>query len=283
MEVINISDWEKDLERQASGTREKFWVYEPNDKDDKFLFKVPKNTVNENWAEVISSLLGKKLGFPMMDVCFADFRGQIGTLAKNFVEKNEELNEGGDLFFAIDQEFDRYHLNNYTISNIIKALKPYKLESEFVKIPIFDALIGNQDRHCDNWGIITKNNEYNLSPIYDNGTSLGFNTSDDYISKALNDNRTLQGFCNRGKTLIGLDDKRKPKHLEVLEVLNQQYPDEFTKAFNQILNMNEQMVKEILNEIPNDIMNDFYKDWVFKLLLFRKDWLHSWYEGGKKI
>jgi hypothetical protein len=56
----------------------------------------------------------------------------------------------------------------------MKVLCDFQLELEFIIIPVFDAFIGNQDRHCYNWGIIDEKNGYRLAPIYDSGASLGF-------------------------------------------------------------------------------------------------------------
>lgn len=37
---------------------------------------------------------------------------------------------------------------------------------------VFDALIGNSDRHHSNWAILRSNDGINFSPLYDNGSSL---------------------------------------------------------------------------------------------------------------
>lgn len=37
---------------------------------------------------------------------------------------------------------------------------------------IFDALIGEQDRHEENWWITEKQGKSFISPLYDNGDSL---------------------------------------------------------------------------------------------------------------
>ena len=43
----------------------------------------------------------------------------------------------------------------------------------FVKICLFDALIGNNDRHGRNLGLINQKKRYLLSPFYDNPSNIG--------------------------------------------------------------------------------------------------------------
>ena len=64
--------------------------------------------------------------------------------------------------------------NYYTISNIKSVLDNIdtNLFKYFIKIMIFDALIGEQDRHEENWGITEKQGKNFISPLYDNGDSL---------------------------------------------------------------------------------------------------------------
>ncbi len=77
----------------------------------------------------------------MMEVDLAVYDGIVGVLSENFVFDDEEFYEGGDLFFTIAEDFDRYNLKHYHFLNIIKVLSEFHLEKEFVQIPIFDALM----------------------------------------------------------------------------------------------------------------------------------------------
>jgi len=44
---------------------------------------------------------------------------------------------------------------------------------------VIDALIGNSDRHFGNWGVLEKDGDVRLAPVYDCGSSLGALIDDD--------------------------------------------------------------------------------------------------------
>lgn len=74
----------------------------------------------------------------------------------------------------------------YTISNIKRTLDNLSpdLFKGFIRIMFFDALVGEQDRHEENWGIQKIGNSYKISPLYDNGCSLLRNfKSEEYARK----------------------------------------------------------------------------------------------------
>ncbi|MEC5270369.1 hypothetical protein P9G49_15320 [Heyndrickxia coagulans] len=138
----------------------------------------------------------------------------------------------------------------------------------------------NQDRHCDNWGIIYDNNEYRIAPVYDNGASLGFQLKENRIRLMDKDCNMFKAFSNRSYSLIGLPEKKKPRFLDLLTVIKQYYPLETKESINSLNKINLQMLQEIVDSIPEKVMGPVYKKWVKKLLLYRKEWLLNWYKGG---
>lgn len=284
--MIDISLWKRDEKSQASGTRSKFWLLEPEtDPEDpiKHLFKIPTEGTGGHWAEFIASKVGTLLGFHTAEVKLAAHKGIIGTISRNFRTKTEELYEGGDLFLAQFEDFDRYSLTYYELPHIIGLLAAYDLEKEFVALPVYDALIANNDRHCDNWGVLSGPIGIRLAPIYDNGSSLGFNEVLEKKQKMLTDDKMLAGFCNRGKSSIGLPGRKKPKHFELLSYLYGHFPNELELAMTRLEQLNKGMLLSIMNEIPNSIMSDLDKEWVIRLLLYRKNWILNWLEGSVKV
>lgn len=280
MSILDVSHWVEDHNNQISGTRAKYWLIEP-DTAQQFMFKIPTENTGEAWAEKVSSEIGKLLGLTMMDVHLAVRENIHGIIAKKFTTGTEEFYEGGDLLTPIVKDFDRYKLDNYSFDHISKALLEFQLDNDFVVIPIFDALIGNQDRHCDNWGIIATRTDYRLAPIYDNGASLGFQLKEDRIKLMFQDPNMFQAFSNRSHSLIGIDGKRKPKYLDLLSVIRSRYPQEVKVAVDRLSILNRNNIEKILNTVPTSIMSEVYKEWVVKLLLYRRDWIIKWRDGSE--
>jgi hypothetical protein len=283
--MIDASLWKRDIKSQASGTRTKFWLLEPGadpENTTKYLFKIPTEGTGGHWAEFVASKVGAELGLHTAEVELATYEGTIGTISKNFRSKTEELYEGGDLFLARFEDFNRNSLTYYELPHIIELLKAYDLEKEFVALPVFDALIANNDRHCDNWGVLSGLNGLRMAPIYDNGSSLGFNEVAEKKQKMLTDNHMIAGFCNRGKPSIGLPDRKRPKHFELLSFLHSHFSKELELEMERLNLLNEGRLLSIIKDIPIDIMSELDKKWVIRLLLYRKNWILNWYEGSVK-
>ncbi|MUV38418.1 hypothetical protein JNUCC1_02256 [Lentibacillus sp. JNUCC-1] len=279
--MIDISLWERDTKSQASGTRTKYWLLEPGTDSEhaaKYLFKIPVEGTGGHWAEYIASKVGSELGFNTVEVELAINNGVVGTISKNFRATTEEFYEGGDLFLARFEDFNRHSLRYYELPHIIDILSAYSLEKNFIAFPFFDALIANNDRHCDNWGVLSGPRGIQLSPIYDNGSSLGFNEVNLKKRNMLTDMRMLEGFCNRGKSSIGLPGRKKPRHLELLSFLYTHFPHEVSIIMTKFDKLTSELLLDIVEDIPSEIMSDLSKDWVVHLLIYRKKWIKSWYE-----
>lgn len=277
--IEDVSRWEIDETLNASGTREKFWLTKP-ETGEKYLFKLPKDGTGEIWAEKVASEVGKALKLEMMDVSLATFNGRSGLILKNFIEKgNEEFFDGGDLLKTIVEDFDPNELDFYNLDNVLSCLRPFSLEKEIVKVILFDALIANQDRHCENWGVIQREARIRFAPIFDNGASLGFNNTEERIRLMFKDKNMFEAFTNKGKSIIGVGEKKKPKINALLSEVFRNLPDEFQEEIGRIRNLQNNTIEHILEMIPEKIMAPIHKQWVLRLLIHRKNWLLNWYEG----
>lgn len=87
----------------------------------------------------------------------------------------------------------------YTLDFILDTLSNYKsinipndeLIDNFIDMCLFDCLIGNYDRHWGNWGFIGFSKNYEVCPLFDNGSSLYPKLSDDEMTKILNSKKEI--------------------------------------------------------------------------------------------
>ncbi len=91
---------------------------------------------------------------------------------------------------------------------------------------LFDALIGNNDRHFYNWGIIRDvqgKKKPVFSPIYDTARGLFWNDHDDKLKEIYNDKTRLDSFIRKysdtSSPKIGWDGYKRLNHFELAEKL----------------------------------------------------------------
>lgn len=169
-EVYEVSDWSELNYYNSWGTRSKKILANPS--GDIYYFKESYNNGKgkhykyEFYSEIIASFIGEMSGLDILDYSIAIHKENIGCLSKSRISNDEELIEGGkylkafDNTFIMDQEKPK---EKYTFQLIMNAFKSFSLESnidKLIDIIIFDAIIGNSDRHQENWGFIAKSTSF---------------------------------------------------------------------------------------------------------------------------
>ena len=165
----NITTWNKRNFVNTGGTRAKFVAL--NEKGEMYYFKGAKETKEggiryplEFWSEIISSKIGQLLGFNMLDYNIGydnNHLQKIGCLSKSMIdEENERLAEGVTYLrgFAPDYQPDK-DKKRYTFQFIKDTLNHHNIDwhlNDIIDTIIFDAIVGNSDRHQENWGFIRK-------------------------------------------------------------------------------------------------------------------------------
>jgi len=169
-EFFEISNWEEKPWYQTGGTRSKVIVENPvNHRDYYFktsLKREQKDYQYEFWSEIIASEIGSVFGFNMLKYDIAYKGDEIGCLSESMItEGKNKLTEGVSYLTGFDSNYNPKHKDSkkqYSFQLIKNTLAFYKQEKfieNIIQIIIFDSIIGNGDRHQENWGIITEYNE----------------------------------------------------------------------------------------------------------------------------
>lgn len=227
------------------------------------LFKFPKSQhTTEHLLEKIAADIAQIINVECMKVEIGIYNSRMGSLSFRINREDENLIEGirliSQLYPCFDEQtlYDSERDEYYSLEMILNSLKNYNFQRDFLKIPVFDFLIGNTDRHQSNWAILQKDKSVKLCPLYDNGSSLCCYIQESKIDSYLgNDkNRFLSLVNSKSTSRIRINKKLKkePTHLEVLKFLRDNYYNDIINFIRTIKdNINENNIDRVLENYSN--------------------------------
>ncbi len=254
--LFDVATWEQDAEFGVfpQGARAKEAVFSPAIPPDpvitpnkRYLFKRSKRSYPDQfWGEIIAYRIGCLLNLevPPAFVAWNSSTGHCAALIEWFYNDGEEVSVlAGDFLQQLYPDFDREKGRNHNLRHSVALLRLFskaKLLREnswrrwWAEALLFDSLIGNTDRHQDNWGFLFgagRNNEprARLMPLFDNGTSLGHERFVDRIA-----DWQLHDYCRyvqKGTHHVSwsLERPQIKGHFELLAKVVEEWPE--TKPF----------------------------------------------------
>ena len=164
---------------------------------------------------------------------------------------------------------------NIRINMLEKSIEKYGLIKELLQTLIFDYLIGNSDRHQNNWAILNKGEGYyEFSPLYDNSSSLCCYILEQDVNKYLtNDlNRFNSLVRTKSKSIVRIDgkSKKRPTHEEVLKYINDKYQYKISSFVKEIkLKITSDSIDTLLLNYNEPLLSENRKR-LIKLFLLEK-------------
>ena len=224
---------------------------------------------NESITEHLLNCIGRELGLYMSESELAIIGGQLRFLSKYFLSnQHQELVHGVDIFagFISDREFveeiEQQQLARefFTFQFAIKAIEfafPENYEEiilGFVELLVFDAIVGNNDRHFYNWGVIK--NIQNIrkpyfSPIFDTARGLFWNDSEKKIVERVRQKDQLELYLKKyiknSFPKTGWEDEKDLNHIELIKRIRE-YDENYSRIIDELLTKEkEQRILEMIN------------------------------------
>lgn len=137
----------------------------------------------EIFSEIIASKIMDILDINHIKYSFYKDKDTIYCQSEDFLSYNEDFVSAYQLFISKKKENKDSLFQHLMFIYDSLGIPNYK--TEIYKMLFTDFIIGNEDRHLNNFGVIrdAKTLDFiRIAPIYDSGSSLGFNKSDEQLN-----------------------------------------------------------------------------------------------------
>ena len=282
------SDWRIAVEEM--GSKEKFWYRNP-DPDPDWLFKFPQGNTGQHWAEKIAAEVAALFGTLHAKVELAEFQGTRGSVTESFARRGRELVHGNQLLGRVIHGYDAERTlrqSAHTLSNIWQVMDRVFVTAEsagraklrIAEYLVLDALIGNTDRHHENWGLLRKRAGDHwrgfVAPSFDHASSLGRELLDGRRDRHLAENH-VGNYAEKGRGAIywSEEERRGPSPLELVRQGTARHPELFRPALVKLERLDENALRGLVNRVPNDWMTCSAREFASALLCYNFEQLRG--------
>lgn len=234
-----------------------------------YMIKFQKKTAfgkrNNHISEYLGSQIFNMLGVTAQETILGTFKDENVVVCKDFNIDGYQFvpfNDVGES--TIEEDKEKYQYSYEDIMSLLllnkKITNVEDVVSSFWEIYIIDALLGNFDRHGNNWGFLKKNNKYEMAPVFDNGSCLFPNmiNEDEMIYIMNSKEETDKRVYSFPTSQIKLNGKKSSYYDVINSLVYKECNEALIKIFKRI------NLKEIFNLIDDiksisEVHKSFYK------------------------
>ncbi|WP_405376541.1 hypothetical protein [Pseudobutyrivibrio sp.] len=294
MKICNFDDWEIwDGASEGTGRSEKEWLRSAEGQVG--LFKYPKsNETTEYISEHLAYKLGVLLEVPTAKIDIGTRNNRLGSMSYQINKEKEAIIEGVNFIigahplFNSDTLFDDESGMYYCMEFIFHSFNYNpEIRKFLIQMMMFDFLIGNSDRHQNNWAVLfrydrgsTVVGELDICPLYDNGSSLCCYESEASVEDYLKTRDLLKFNAlvdSKSISLIRIDGnrKKKPTHRKVIEHLINKYDYAKDVGYRFLKRLDDDTIRLLVDEYPDEIISFNRKQLIIKYLIRKRDILQE--------
>ena len=277
---------DESIRDEALGTKDKFWL----EKDGvRFLFKESRPNTGEDWSEKLAGEISLLCNIKAAKIELAICDGKRGTLSESFIDLSigEDLIHGNEILAGQVLGYERskkFGQSDHTLENIYSAIsnifsdKADKTDilQQLASYMVLDALIGNVDRHHENWGLVghpetdQQGNRTYVAPTYDHASCLGRELLVTRIDRLLAEPEGLEKYISKGKgaVYISSEDKHGANPLKLVEFGSREFPEFFNEAIDNLKSTSLSDMLDLADMIPSDRISPSARDFVKQFLTY---------------
>lgn len=286
-QIVQVSA-ERSIRDEALGTKNKFWVELDGD-EQQWLFKEARPGTGEDWSEKLAAEIAALIGIRAAKVELAVCDERRGTVSRSFVDREagEDLIHGNEILAGQVLGYDpekKFGQSDHTLQNIRRAISTtFRSEpaicdgilTELASYMVLDGLIGNVDRHHENWGLLGSYDDkkggifaFRVAPSFDHASSMGRLLQDTKIERLL---ASPDGAANyvakgRGAIYISAESKHGANPLRLVEFGSRQFPEYFGSPLAKVKDVNLNQILELVDKVPEDRISPSAREFVKQFL-----------------
>ncbi len=186
-------------------------------------------------------------------------RSEVHFMSRYFLDpKRHHLRHGIELFshfFNVDHETLHQEVGGkgdherafYTLDMVDELLGAaaggrtdvhLRLRDGLARMLTFDALVGSQDRHLQNWGIVENvwgHEPPRFAPVFDTARGLFLHLDDASVAAHAGDDAFIAHYAHRAKPLIGTGRSASCNHFDLIAFMAEDRADRYRRAVQTIV------------------------------------------------
>jgi len=285
------------IDYEPLGTKEKFWfIHKEN--DSKWLFKYSTAGTGEHWSEKIAEQLCELLEIPHVQYEIAKCNGRLGVISKNIVKDNSRMVMGNEVLHnhspgiyptPTDRNEETVRVREHTVTRVLGTLDKNISPPEttvninglnagdvFCGYLMLDVLISNQDRHHENWAIISSGDKNSLCPTYDHAASLGRELLDKrrnlWLSVESTDervDRSMRNFVSKAKSELfkSPSDKSRLTTLDAFLLAVERREGAKLHWLSKLEPLTYEAIASLFNRVPDEVITQSAREFGIQMVV----------------
>ncbi len=256
------------------GSKRKFWY--SNQMGERWLFKFGRASRGEDWSEKLASELADAIGIPHAIVELATREGLHGTISKAFETPDYELIHGNELLTVLVEGYpkDAPRSPQHRLSQVLDTLDHLEIRRPptlaevpgiisgtdvFIGYLMLDALIGNTDRHHENWGALRPVSAHDdapqmlLAPTYDHAASLGRDLTAEVMQRRLetaDSGFSVAHYAARARSKLHHSDGSPLTTLDAFDSAMRAYPLAGAAWLERLQGLEKEWIERTVRLVP---------------------------------
>ena len=287
-QIIELAE-DAPTQLEQLGTKTKFWYRDENGR--RMMFKRGRPGTGENWAEKVCCEICRMLNIPHAEYELAVWKkDRKGVVTPTFVPKGGRLILGNELLARVVDDYDqtkRFRARQHTVRTVMAVASfeaigfpigwnpPESVvdaSGVFVGYLMLDALVSNQDRHHENWGVVLlPEGGVFFAPTFDHASSLGRNETDDARNDRLttrDKGRSVEAYVARAKSAFyaTYSSTTPLTTLEAFREAAKIRPEAADYWLQQLVGIDSVAYRDIITEVPGTEISKLAGDFAVRMI-----------------